>query len=292
MRTRILVTGASGYLGYVICVKALKKYEVFALYNGSIIRSKDQFHWIKCNITDFSTLSKVFYEIKPNYVIHCAAISNVDFCEINPETAYQVNSLASKKIALLSKEVQAKCIYVSTDIVFDGETPPYSESDKPVPIQVYGKTKLEAEKYILDHHSDNLVIRPSVFYGAEHFYGTNFALQMISMLQNGKRVPVFIDQFRSPVSIQWLANSVIEVLELNVTGILHLAGRESVSRADFAEKLTSYLNLNSTLLEKVSYRNQLVAKRPRNVTLSVEKADKILSNPSLTLEEGFQLEWY
>lgn len=291
MKPNLLITGASGYLGYAIYQNAKEVFNVYGLHLNTNVVNEESLTWYKCDIRDFQTLKHIFQNVNPNFVIHCAAISNVDLCEQKPEFAYQVNTLATKYIAKLCKEFDVKCIYISTDIVFDGENPPYKETDAPLPLQVYGKTKVEAEYLILDSQPENLVIRPSVFYGNVLRYGTNFSLQLISMLRSGQKVNVFIDQYRSPVSIQWLAKSILETIRLNLNGILHLAGKDSVSRAEFAEKLSDFFKLDKSLLIKVPYQNFVYAPRPKNVTLDVSKANLFLPNSALTLEQGFQIEW-
>lgn len=293
MHKKLLITGASGYLGGTLVLQALSKFDIFAQFNQhKPLIEQQNLHWIQFNLTDTTNVKDVVSKFRPDIVIHCAALSNVDTCEKNPELAFAVNSHSTQLIAETCKEIKCRCIYISTDIVFDGENPPYDESSLPEPIQIYGKSKLEGELHILDASPDYLVVRPSVIYGSKKLLGSNFAVQLLNQIEEKKTVQVFRDQFRSPVSVKWLANSLLCLATTSVSGIVHLAGNVSVSREEFAIKLLKFLGRDVSLLQSVSFQGKLEAKRPRDVSLNIEKAKKLLKdNPPLSLEEGFELEW-
>ncbi len=285
---RILVTGSAGLLGSKIVEKLVKKgYDIYASYskheptNGNPIR---------IDITNEDDVEKAFKISKPDIIIHAAALTNVDECEINKELAWKVNVTGTKNIVNLSKQYNAFLIYISTDYVFNGEKGMYKEDDTPDPINYYGLTKLKGEEEVmrLNNHS---IIRSSVIYGSTPAAGKiNFALWIIENLEKNKEIKIVTDQWNSPTLNTNLADMIIEILERRLTGIYHLAGATRISRYDFAKLIAKTFNLNENLIIPItSDKIQWTAKRPKDSSLNVSKASKTLTNKPLEITEALKM---
>ena len=165
--------------------------------------------------------SSALEKIKPEAVVHAAALTDVDKCELEKELAWKTNVEATTNLAQLCKENDVFLIYVSTDYVFDGEKGMYEETDKPAPINHYGLTKLKGEEAVqtLDNYC---IARGSVIYGSTPTTGkTNFALWLLDKLQKKEEVKIATDQWNSPTLNVNMAEMIIEALERRVKGILH-----------------------------------------------------------------------
>jgi len=283
---KILVTGASGLLGYNI-VKRAKKY--FKTYEISPThRTKPLFsESVKMNITNENDVLQVFKKFTPDVVVHTAAETNVDKCEMDKEYALKVNTVGTKIMAEACGEVGAKIVYVSTDYVFNGEKGLYKEEDEPHPINYYGLTKLMGENYVMKLCKDYVVVRTSVLYGW-HRWKPNFVTWTITSLKTGRRITVVNDHFNSPTLADNLAEAILEVIENDLIGLYHVSGRERISRFEFALKIAENFDLDSSLVKPIRM-NELkvwVAKRPIDSSLCVNKIQKELRVKLLNVEEG------
>jgi len=285
---RILITGASGLLGSKLVELSIKKgYEVYSGFYGH--KPSDGFP-VRVDVSDRNSVEKTFKIAKPDVVIHAAALTNVDKCEVDKELAWSINVVGTKNIVEQSKKFEAFLIYVSTDYVFDGEKGMYKETDDPNPINYYGLTKLEGEKIVADTLDDYCIVRSSVIYGARPASGKiNFALWVIKQLKNGKTINIVTDQYVSPTLNTNLAEMILEIAERRLTGIYHLAGATRISRYEFARLIAETFNLSSTLIAPIKMNTlKWIAKRPRDSSLNVSKAKNDLHNPPLEIEDALK----
>jgi len=285
---KILVTGAGGLLGSRIVELASERgHEVYGLY---LNHSPSMGFKIKMDITDFNGVEKLINQLKPHAIIHCAAITDVDLCERNRDLALKVNYEATKVIAKASEKIDAHMIYISTDYVFDGLKGMYREEDKPNPINTYGLTKLLGESAVMENCSRSLIARASVIYGSKPAAGkVNFALWVMGKLKSGERVKVLKDQYVSPTLNTNLALMILDALEMNLTGIIHMSGATRVSRYEFAIQIARKFNLDEGLIEE-AYMHEMnwIAKRPRDSSLDVSKASKTLNVKPMNLNEALE----
>jgi len=285
---KILVTGASGLLGHKVAQLALKKgHEVYAIYKEHAISLGTS---IELDLTDRERLLKVISKRKPNAVIHTAAYTDVDSCEINRDLAWKVNAEATKHLAIASASIGSHLTYVSTDYVFDGEKGLYTEEDNPNPISYYGYTKLKGEDFFKEHATEWCVARASVIYGWGLPHNQNFATWLINNLNQGKEVKVLRDQYVSPTLNTNLAEMLLEIAERKIIGILHTAGATKVSRHEFALKLAEVFKLDTNLVKpakmnEISWR----AKRPKDSSLNVYKALTLLNQKPLKLIQALDM---
>jgi len=274
----ILITGVGGLLGT----------EVMKMCDGVGTYFKDNPNMkntMEMNIVDKKNVIKVLSKVNPDCIIHCAALTDVDYCEKFRDDAYKVNVLGTKNIVDFCAENNTRLIFVSTDFVFDGVKGNYTEEDEPNPISYYGYTKLMGEKEA--KKLENCVIaRTSVIYGANK---NNFVLWDINELKNGKKIRIVDDQFNSPTLNTNLAEALIKFAKNDLRGIYHCAGSERISRYDFAIKIANTFNLDKSLIKKISSAelNQL-AKRPKDSSLVIKKAEHDLNFKFFNINEGLK----
>ena len=228
--------------------------------------------------------------LKPDAIVHAAALTDVDRCERERDLANAINYEATKAVARCARDLGAFLIYVSTDYVFDGKSGMYREDDVPSPINYYGYTKLKGEQAVKELLSDYLIARTSVIYGSTPSSGkVNFALWVIGALREGKPVSVTVDQFVSPTFNTNLAEMTMECLERRLTGTVHLAGADRLSRFDFASALCREWSLNPSLINPVEMSQMSwSAPRPRDSSLDVSKAAGTLKNAPTGITESLR----
>ncbi|MEM3833393.1 MAG: dTDP-4-dehydrorhamnose reductase [Thermoprotei archaeon] len=284
---KILVTGASGLLGHKIVQIALKKgHEVYAIYNEHKV---DIGISIQLDITNRDKLFEKIFQLKPDTIIHAAAYTDVEGSEINKELAWKINAEATKNIAKASANIDSHMIYVSTDYVFDGEKGLYSEEDAPNPINYYGYTKLKGEEFTKESNTKYCIARASVIYGWAYTHKQNFATWIINNLKQGKEIKIITDQYVSPTLNTNLAEMLLEIAEREITGILHTAGATRTSRYNFAKKLAEIFDLNPDLIKQAKINEMSwKAKRPKDSSLDIKKALKILNQKPLELEHALK----
>ncbi|MGA2767324.1 MAG: dTDP-4-dehydrorhamnose reductase [Candidatus Bathyarchaeia archaeon] len=284
---KLLITGASGLLGTKLCETALRnKHEVYSAYS----QHKPAYgNLVELNILNLKGQQRALEKIKPEAVIHSAALTDVDKCELEKELAWRTNFQATAHLAQLCKEHDVFLTYVSTDYVFDGEKGMYEETDKPAPVNHYGLTKLKGEEAVqaLDNYC---IARGSVIYGSTPATEkTNFALWLLDKLQKREDVKIATDQWNSPTLNVNMAEMIIEALERRVKGILHTAGATRLSRHEFAEHIAKTFNLDTKYITPAQAKNiKWLAKRPKDSSLNVEKAEQTLTNKPLRIREALE----
>jgi dTDP-4-dehydrorhamnose reductase len=285
---KILVTGASGLLGRRVVELALERgHRVYSAYREHVLSIGVP---VRLDITDEERLLKTVSEIRPDAIIHAAAYTDVDGCEANRDLAWRVNSEATRSLAAASAETGSFMVFVSTDYVFDGEKGLYSEDDQPNPVNYYGYTKLKGEEFVRENAAEWCVARTSVIYGWNPVGKPNFATWVVSSLSQGREVKALTDQYVSPTFNTNLAEMLLEIVEKRVTGIIHAAGAERVSRYWFSVKLAEAFGLNRSLVKPaVMSEMRWRARRPRDSSLNVSKAEALLSHKPLRLEHAFEL---
>ena len=284
---KLLITGASGLLGTKLCEIALrKKHEVYSVYSQHEPLYGTP---VELNVRDLRAMTQIFDKIKPQAVVHAAALTDVDKCELEKKLSWKTNVEATKNIVRLCKESDVFLVYVSTDYVFDGEKGMYKETDKPTPINHYGFTKLKGEEAVqtLDNYC---IARGSVIYGSAPATGkTNFALWLLDKLRKKEEVRIITDQWNSPTFNVNMAEMLIETLEKKVNGILHLAGATRLNRYEFAEHVAETFNLDPKYIKPVQSEHiKWIAKRPKDSSLDVSKAKRTLAIKPLEIREALE----
>jgi len=288
VKEKLLITGSTGLVGSYLLKTDLHNYDIFTLAHRDSTSSG-----IGSFVVDLSASLDTFEHIiskeKPDTIVHLAALSDVDACEIQRDSADIINHLSVRKLAEYIRE-NPDCfvLYVSTDYVFDGEKGNYREQDHPSPINWYGKTKLLGELELISNpRVENWCIaRTSTVFGV-HNRKQNLPLYVIEALRNKQKIKVSIDQITSPTYVANLAKMLHEIIERRIGGIIHTCGKSQISRFEQAIKVANAFKLDSTLIQQVSMKDMnWKAQRPRNSSLSVEKANSVLNIKPMSFDEG------
>ena len=282
---KCLVIGASGLVGEHL-VNSIQEAggTPIATYLSNPIPDARQL-----DVSDNVRVNDFLKTTRPDIVFLPAALTNVDFCEKNPDISHRINVTGVKNVVNASNEIAARTVYFSTDYIFDGTSGPYAENADPNPISEYGKQKLEAENYILSTSNDHLIIRTTVVYGWER-QGKNFVSRLVKSLQDQTSVKVPADQIGTPTYAPELAKSALKLALMNSKGVINIAGIDCISRYKFALKVASAFDLPSDLILPVSTRelNQ-PAPRPLLAGLKTEKAARLLNTNFLESKKGLTM---
>ena len=282
---KILVTGASGLLGSRLVDVLSEECEVTPTHNISSLHHNS----LEMNVVDRDAVSQVFKMVHPDVVVHTAAMTNVDKCETDRESAWNINALGTKNVAQECGAVGAKLIYVSTDYVFDGVKGRYCEDNQRNPINYYGYTKMKGEDHVKEFCEDFVIARTSVIYGW-HPTKLNFVTWIIESLKRREKTFIAEDHYNSPTFADDLAEMIRAIIENDLTGIYHTAGNERISRYMFALKVARVFELDSSLIAPVKMNDLKgwIAKRPRDSSLSIEKLKRKLGFMQADLDEALE----
>jgi len=280
---KILVIGGNGLLGSKIVKLAQTKYDCIPTHRTRAFHSNS----LKLDITSKEEIFHVFKMVKPIMIMHVAAETNVDRCEIDRNWAWKVNAEGTANVAEACRKMNLKLVYVSTDYVFDGKKGFYTEQDKPNPVNYYGLTKLKGEEFVREHCKDYLIARTSVLFGW-HPWKKNFATWAIEALRCKKEIEVVNDHFNSPTLADNLSEALLEMVEKDFNGIYHTAGSERISRYEFVAKIAKIFDLDISLVKPIKMKElkAWVAKRPRDSSLRIDKVQKKLKMKFFDVKES------
>jgi len=286
---RVLLTGASSSPGFKTLIElAGRGFEVYAVYNTNPVAfESDSVRALKLDLTDFGRVVEVFREVRPDAVVHMAALGDVDLCERDRGLAWRVNVDATRVLVKQASKSGSAFLYLSTDYVFDGERGMYREEDAPNPVNFYGLTKLVAEELVktLDR---SIVVRTSAIYG----FGMgrkNFGKYLVEALSSGQEVRALVDQWLSPTLNSLLAKAVVELLERELWGVYHVAG-ERVSRYDFALRLARRFGFDASLIKPARMEEmKWYARRPRDSSLDCSRARAMLRTEFHSLDYSLEV---
>lgn len=281
---KLLITGASGFLGWHLCQLAKQEWEIYGTYLSHPLEIPEM-KILQANLTNFQELKRIFNDVKPEAVIHTAAHSQPNFCQTHPEESHAINVIASCNIAGLCADNSIPCAFTSTDLVFDGLNAPYRETDAVCPVNLYGEQKAIAEAGMLERYPMTAVCRMPLMFGAATPTAKSFIQPFIQTLEAEKELNLFIDEFRTPVSGTTAAKGLLLALE-KVNGIIHLGGKERISRYDFGQILVEVLQLPATRLKSCRQQDvKMAAPRPTDVSLDSSKAFALGYQPLSVREE-------
>lgn len=290
---RILITGANGFVGSYIVSELLEiGYEVFASSrqgDSSSFGTKKNFRFVQVDITDPYSLHDAFEFVKPDVVVHCAAMSKPDECEINQAAAFDTNVFGTVQLLLNAEAYKSFFIHLSTDFIFNGKTGMHKEDDMPDPISYYGKTKLQAEEAVMEYEYDWAIVRTVFVYGKPIFGRDSFISMIEKKLRNNEPFKVVNDQERTPTHALDLAKGIATLIEKRATGVYHLCGKDVLSPYDMAIATAKYLNIKEHQLTPVTTKAlQELAERPLKSGLCIGKASKDLGFEPMSFKEGLK----
>lgn len=282
---KILITGASGFLGYhLLRIATGLGYEVFGLYhNGAVLFDKSIN--LQVDLRNYIDMGNIIDDIEPDVVIHAAALADANLCQTNRELSHQINVEATANIAGICCDYQVPFAFTSTDMVFDGTKGNYSEEDEPNPLMVYGEHKLEAEQEVTRIYPQALIARCPLMFGSLEASSKNYFANFIKALQAGSKANLFTDEYRSICGAVSVAKGILHLCE-EVSGIVHVAGAERVSRYEFGQGVAAVFGFDRSLLNAMSQKEvQMAAPRPADVSLNISKAVSLGYDPTLYKDE-------
>lgn len=276
---RLLLTGASGFLGWNIAKLFLDRYEIFAVVRSHPVEIAGVSIG-RADLTDFRELKDLFARSKPDLVIHAAAASQPNYCQEHRAESERINVDAALNIAGLAADSGAKLAFLSTDLVFDGQRSLYKEEDPVSPVSIYSEQKVRAEIGTLDRCPGAAVCRMPLMFGNPGPVAVSFIQPFLKSMRAGETLRLFVDEFRTPVNARTAAHGIRIALE-NVEGVIHLGGSERISRYDFGLKLANILDVKSAKIEKCSQKDvPMAAPRPADVSLDNSKARELGYEPA------------
>lgn len=291
---KILITGSNGLLGQKLVGQCLKRKINFLASSKGVNRNNDcpDENYISLDICDVNNIQDVFNTYTPTHVIHTAAITNVDYCEENPEECEQVNVVATQLLFEASQRCKAHFQLLSTDFVFDGLKGNYEESDQPSPLSVYAKSKVDGENLLLNSSNNNWsIVRTIIVYGIGiNLSRSNIICWAKDVLSKGQEITIVDDQFRAPTWADDLAWACLRICELNERGIFHISGPETMSIFDLVNRVAKHFELPADKVKPIS-SSQLnqAAKRPPKTGFNLRKSQEKLGYSPKTLEETLDL---
>jgi dTDP-4-dehydrorhamnose reductase len=292
---KILVTGANGLLGQHLVKQLLEKgYTVIATGRGEARIAFEgwgqQFAYLPMDIADATSVQAVMDAVKPEVMVHAAAMTQVDICERDPELCERIN-VTGTSLVLVDAEVYCKqFIYISTDFVFDGEAGNYKEEDDLKPISYYGFTKMQAEAITETSTIPWAIVRTCLVYG-NTLQGTrsNIITWVKESLEQGKPIKVVADQWRTPTYVEDLAKGIVLIIEKQATGIYHISGKDLVTPYDMALQTADLFQLDNSKIERVDAATfTQPGKRPPKTGFVIEKARKELGYEPVSFAEGLK----
>jgi dTDP-4-dehydrorhamnose reductase len=280
---KILVTGVSGLLGINFAQEMLNEHEVIGVDRGKLVNAP--FEIIKHDLLEKNVIESILDEARPDYVVNCAALADLDICEEDPDLAKQLNTDLPRRFARACKLRSVPFVHISTDAVFDGtKNGYYSEEDPPSPTGVYAKTKLDGEWAVLTENPKSIVARVN-FYGWSLSGRRSLAEFFYNNLSHNKSMSGFTDVIFCPMLVNDTARTLVKMLKRELKGLYHLVGPQAMSKYQFGVEIARRFHMRESEItpKSVSFSG-LIAKRSNNLWLSTRKLSADLGEdlPSFT----------
>lgn len=251
---KVFITGADGALG--IAMQTVFRRENIT-FRASDLKQLD--------VADYAAARAALSNYRPDIILHCAAMSNVDACEQNRELAHRVNALSTMGLATIARKISAKMLYVSTNYVFDGtHEKPYSEYSTPHPLNEYGRTKLLGERYVKDICDRYTIVRTAWLFGHN---AKNFIPSFLASASKPSSIDVICDQFGSFTYTVDLAETLFLLIKADAHGMFHIVNTGIGSWLDFALKAKDIMRLKTDIKSVETEELHLAAPRPRYAPL-------------------------
>jgi len=282
---RILITGASGLLGLNTALEAAKDHQVFGQVNQHQLNT-EAFEVIQTDLLAPQSVPRLLDRTQPDWVIHCAALADIDACERDPQQAHKLNTEIPLELAEHVARGGARLLHVSTDAVFDGRRGGYTENDFPNPLSVYAKTKLLAEQSVLEADPSSIVARVNLF-GWSPSGKRSLAEFFFNRLRLDQTCMGFSDVFFCPMLATDLAQLFLKMMGNDLSGLYHAVGSECLSKFEFGSRLAQVFGFRAGLVIPTSVNQSgLMAARSPNLTLSNARLTKAMGEPLPDVSEG------
>jgi dTDP-4-dehydrorhamnose reductase len=282
---RILITGASGLLGLNTALEAARQHTVFGQVNSNVIQT-DAFTVLQADLLAPSAVERLLDQTQPDWVIHCAALANLEACENYPNLAWELNTELPRKLAEACQQGGARLIHVSTDAVFDGKTGGYTEEDPASPVGIYTQTKYQAELAVAAVNPSAIIARVNLF-GWSLKGRRSLGEFFFNNLMANNPVMGFTDIYFCPLLVNDIALIFLKMFGQDLTGVYHVLSSDTMSKYDFGVAIAQKFGLNPELIAPKSVLDSsLQAVRSPNLTLKVDKLIHDLGETPPTISTG------
>jgi dTDP-4-dehydrorhamnose reductase len=288
---RVIVTGSNGLLGQAVVRKFRTNYYLIGcdLAQENFNTEEPPHLYYRIDLTKRSEIKKFFAEKAPDIIINTAAYTAVDGCEEEKELCWSTNVKSVELIIEACETFSPIFVQISTDYVFDGNSGPYRETDKTMPLGYYGLTKYSTEKLIRSSNLEYIIARTMILYGTGPRVRPNFVTWVIDQLRQGNKIQVVNDQIGNPTLADDLAEAIYRLIEKQEYGIFHISGRESCSRYEFACIIADVFSLNKSLIQEInSAKLEQKAPRPLNSSFILDKLNNTLDWIPEGIEESLK----
>jgi dTDP-4-dehydrorhamnose reductase len=282
---KLLITGASGLLGINLAMEALREHEVVGVDRGKL--QSAPFSVVRADLSQTDVLDSLIDSTRPDWLIHCAALANLERCEEDPGQAKRLNADLPGKLAAVCATRNIRFAHISTDAVFDGtKEGAYTEDDEPSPPGVYSQTKLDGERAVQEVNPQAIIARVN-FYGWSLDGRRSLGEFFVNNLSEGKRVNGFTDVTFCPMLVNITARLLLEMLKKNLSGLYHVVGPQPMSKYRFGVEVAGTFGLDENLISPRSVEGSgLTAKRSHNLWLSIHKLSTALGYEIPTFSTG------
>lgn len=285
---RLLVTGATGLLGINLSLVAVGQGHQVTGLSHSRNLANAPFELRKVDLESPGSAIRLIEGAKPEAIIHCAAMADLNTAQNEPDRAYQINCTAAGELAAAASRWGIPFVHVSTDAVFDGKTGGYREEDPVNPLSVYGQTKLAGEQLVTKMHPDAIIARV-VFFGWSVSGDRSLSEFFYNNLRKGEQIQGFTDALFSPLYVEDLAHTLLEMLDAGLSGLYHVVSPEHMSKYDFGVRIAQRFGYDPQLIEPVCMKTlSRGAPRSSNLVLNPEKVQRDLGHPLATVEDGIE----
>lgn len=283
---RILITGAHSLLGRSLLAE---KTAVELIGCGRGLDPVAGKRYVQVAITEADQVERLLLDLRPDWVINTAAITDVDCCEIDKETARRVNLDAVNYLVDACRQIDAGLVQISTDYVFDGNAGPYSEQDETHPLSYYGELKLKSEDIVLNSNIKGLVLRTLWLYGYLPGVRLNLATWPLDALAQHKPLTVIDDQWGNPTYVNDLARVLLDLCQRHITGLYHMGGASYMTKKEVVVEAARFFNLDEKLIGAASTQMACqAAQRPLRSGLSTDALQAVLEYQPLSLTQGLE----
>ena len=290
---KILITGANGLLGQKLVKLIAEKeaYTLMATSRGKCRLPKGNYTFTSLDVTSPDEIQKIISQYQPDYLIHTAAMTQVDACEQRSADCWQQNVKAVTYLTEACKQYNVFFLHLSTDFIFDGEAGPYDEAATPAPISHYGESKLASEQIVKESGLPWAIVRTVLVYGiVPDMSRSNIILWVKKSLEENKTIKVVNDQWRTPTLAEDLALGCYLIIERNAQGVFNIAGKDFLTPYEMALKTAQCFALDATPIQKADASTfKQPAKRPPKTGFIIDKAIKQLGYQPHSFEEGLNL---
>jgi dTDP-4-dehydrorhamnose reductase len=290
---KILVTGSNGLLGQKLTklIGEHPEHTLIATARGASVLPVNDSMYESLDVTVGSEVNRIIYETKPDVVIHTAAMTNVDQCELNQDECWKANVDAVDNIVQACAKHHVNLVHVSTDFIFDGSHGPLDENEKPNPVNFYGQSKLAGEQRIIESSLHWSILRTVLVYGiTRDMSRSNIVLWVKNSLEQGKTIQVVNDQWRTPTLAEDLAMGCFLAATKQAKGIYNISGKDFLSPYDIAIQTAEFFNLDKSLISKTdSTQFKQPARRPLTTGFIIDKARKDLGYEPRSFAEGIAI---